>query len=48
MHIDIITLHPGLLESPFQHSIVKRAIEKKLVEVNFINLRDYGLGKYKQ
>jgi len=48
MHIDIITLHPGLLESPFQHSIVKRAIEKKLVEVNFINLRDYGIGKYKQ
>ncbi|HTA84115.1 MAG TPA: tRNA (guanosine(37)-N1)-methyltransferase TrmD [Bacteroidia bacterium] len=48
MHIDIITLHPGLLESPFQHSIVKRAIEKKLVTVNFINLRDYGIGKYKQ
>jgi tRNA (guanine37-N1)-methyltransferase len=48
MHIDIITLHPGLLESPFQHSIVKRAIEKKLVEVNFINLRNYGIGNYKQ
>lgn len=48
MHIDIITLHPGLLESPFQHSIVKRAIEKKLVEVNFVNLRDYGIGNYKQ
>jgi len=48
MHIDIITLHPDLLQSPFQHSIVKRAIEKKLVEVDFINLRDYGIGKYKQ
>jgi len=48
MHIDIITLHRGLLESPFQHSIVKRAIEKKAVEVNFINLRDYGIGNYKQ
>ena len=48
MHIDIITLHPGLLESPFQHSIVKRAIEKKVAEVNFINLRDYGIGNYKQ
>lgn len=48
MYIDIITLHPGLLESPFQHSIVKRAIEKKLVEVNIINLRNYGLGHYKQ
>jgi tRNA (guanine37-N1)-methyltransferase len=48
MHIDIITLHPDLLESPFKHSIVKRAIDKKLAEVNFINLRNYGIGKYKQ
>lgn len=48
MHIDIITLHPDLIESPFEHSIMKRAIEKKLVEVNFINLRNYGLGKYRQ
>lgn len=48
MHIDIITLHPGLLESPFQHSIVKRAIEKNLAEVTIVNLRDYGSGKYKQ
>jgi tRNA (guanine37-N1)-methyltransferase len=48
MRIDIITLHPALLESPFQHSIVKRAIEKKLVEINIVNLRDYGIGSYKQ
>lgn len=48
MHIDIITLHPALLESPFQHSIMKRAIEKKLAEVNIINLRNYGIGNYKQ
>lgn len=48
MHIDIITLHRDLLQSPFQHSIVKRAIDKKLVEVNIVNLRDYGIGKYKQ
>jgi tRNA (guanine37-N1)-methyltransferase len=48
MHIDIITLHPGLLESPFSHSIVKRAIEKNLADVNIINLRNYGIGNYKQ
>jgi tRNA (guanine37-N1)-methyltransferase len=48
MHIDIITLHPNLLESPFKYSIVKRAIDKKLVEINLINLRDYGIGNYKQ
>lgn len=48
MHIDIITLHPALLESPFQHSIVKRAIDKNLAEVSIINLRNYGIGNYKQ
>ncbi len=48
MRIDIITLHPALLESPFQHSIVKRAIEKNLAEINIVNLRNYGLGNYKQ
>ncbi len=44
MHIDIITVHPPLLESPFGHSILKRAAQKGLVNVNVINLRDYGLG----
>jgi tRNA (guanine37-N1)-methyltransferase len=48
MHIDIITLHPALLESPFKHSIVKRAIDKKLATVNLVNLREYGLGAYRQ
>lgn len=42
MRIDIITVLPQLLESPFQHSILKRAIDKGIVEVNFINLRDYS------
>jgi tRNA (guanine37-N1)-methyltransferase len=48
MRIDIITVLPELLESPFQASILKRAIEKGLVEVHFHNLRDYGINKYKQ
>jgi len=47
MRIDIITVLPQLLESPFQHSILKRAIEKGLVEVNLINLRDYSTHKQK-
>lgn len=47
MHIDIITVLPKLIESPLQHSIVKRAIDKKLVKINIINLRDYASGKYK-
>ena len=47
LHIDIITVLPKLIESPFSHSIVKRAIDKKLVKVNIINLRDYASDKYK-
>lgn len=41
MKIDIISVVPDLLQSPFSHSILKRAKEKKLLEVNVINLRDY-------
>lgn len=47
MRIDIITVHPELIRSPFEHSIMKRAIAKNLVEVNFINLRDYAANKHK-
>ena len=47
MKIDIITLFPELLESPFKHSILKRAIQSSKVEVNFINLRDYATNKHK-
>ena len=47
MRIDIITVLPELIESPLNHSIVKRAREKKLVEINVINLRDFTNDKYK-
>jgi tRNA (guanine37-N1)-methyltransferase len=47
MRIDIITILPELLESPLNHSIVKRAKEKKLVEINIINLRDFTTDRYK-
>jgi tRNA (guanine37-N1)-methyltransferase len=48
MHIDIISAVPDLMVSPFSHSIVKRATENKLVEINLINLRDYAINKQKQ
>jgi tRNA (guanine37-N1)-methyltransferase len=49
MKIDIITVVPALLESPFAHSILKRARDKGLLEINVINLRDYSTDeKYKQ
>ncbi len=48
MQIDIISAVPELLDSPLNHSIVNRAKDKNLVEINIINLHDYGLNKYKQ
>lgn len=48
MRIDIITVLPELLKSPFEASMMKRAVDKGLAEVHFHNLRDYGMGNYKQ
>ncbi len=48
MRIDIITVLPELLRSPFEASILKRAIEKGLVEVHFHNIRDYTDKSYNQ
>ena len=46
MRIDIITVSPELIASPFEHSIIKRAIDKGLAEVYFHNLRDYAINDY--
>ncbi|WP_350292088.1 tRNA (guanosine(37)-N1)-methyltransferase TrmD [uncultured Croceitalea sp.] len=48
MRIDIITVLPELLRSPFEASILKRAIEKELVEVHLHNLREFSIGNYNQ
>ncbi|MFY7810741.1 MAG: tRNA (guanosine(37)-N1)-methyltransferase TrmD [Flavobacterium sp.] len=47
MRIDIITVLPELLKSPFEASILKRAIDKGLVQVNVHNIRDYATNKQK-
>lgn len=47
MRFDIISVLPELLESPFQHSILKRAQQKGLLEVHLHALRDYATGKHK-
>ena len=47
MRIDIITILPHLMQSPFEDSILKRAIDKGLVNVHFHNLRDYSTNKQK-
>ena len=48
MHIDILTVLPELLESPFQHSIMKRAQEKGLLTVQVHHLRKWAVNEYGQ
>jgi len=47
MRIDILTAVPELLYSPLNNSIVKRARDKNLVEINVINLHDYAKDRYR-
>lgn len=47
MKISILTLFPEMFEGPFKFSIVKRAAEKKIVSLELVNIRDFGIGKHK-
>lgn len=48
MKIDIITLFPDMFAGPFSMSMLKKAQVNGLVEINFVNLRDFGVGPRKQ
>lgn len=48
MQIDILTLFPEMFEGPFKHSIIKRAKEKNLVDIQLINIRDFAIDKHKR
>tara|TARA_B000000565_G_scaffold238212_1_gene200927 strand:- start:4 stop:681 length:678 start_codon:yes stop_codon:yes gene_type:complete len=48
VRIDILTVLPGLLDGPFSESIVKRGIEKGLVEVHLHDIRDFSKDKHKK
>lgn len=48
MRVDIITVLPELVGSPFNHSIIGRAKEKGLVHIEVHNLRDYSTNKHRQ
>ncbi|WP_409529504.1 tRNA (guanine(37)-N(1))-methyltransferase, partial [Soonwooa sp.] len=48
MRIDIISVLPDLMRSPFETSILKRAMEKGLAEVHFHNVRDFATNKHRQ
>lgn len=47
MKITILTLFPDMFKGPFDSSIIKRSIKRKLVEINYVNIRDFGLGPHK-
>lgn len=48
MNFSILTLFPNLFESYFSDSILKRAIEKQIIEIDFFNIRDYADNKHKR
>ena len=48
MQIDIISCQPGLLNSPLNHSILKKAQEKKIVKIKIHDLKEYSLDKHKK
>jgi len=48
MHIDIITIFPEMFQGPFSHSIIKRAVDKGLVQIQLHNLRHYATSKHKK
>ena len=48
MRIDILTIFPEMFDGPFSHSIIKRAKEKELVEINLHNIRDYATDKHRR
>ncbi len=48
MRIDILTILPGLLDGPVNHSILKRAIDKGLAEIYVHNIRDYSTDKHRR
>jgi tRNA (guanine37-N1)-methyltransferase len=48
MRIDILTLFPGMFDGPLTESILQRAREQNLLSVHFHDLRNFGLGKYRQ
>jgi len=48
MRIDILTIFPEMFQGPFDHSIIKRAIEKNIAEIHLHNIRDYSTDKHKK
>lgn len=47
MKISILTLFPQMFSGCFEYSIIKRAVDKKLLKIDFVDIRDFGLGPHK-
>jgi tRNA (guanine37-N1)-methyltransferase len=47
MRLDIITIFPEMFSGPFNFSIIRRAVEKGLIEIHLHDLRDYATNKYR-
>ena len=47
MRIDILTIFPPMFEGPFQHSIIKRAVEKGHAEIHIHDIREYSTNKHR-
>lgn len=47
IRLDILTIFPEMFDGPFSHSIIKRAVNKGLVEIHIHNIRDYSKSKHK-
>ncbi len=48
MKIDLVTIFPGILEGPFKESMIKRAVDRNLVEINLVDLRQYTHDRHRQ
>jgi tRNA (guanine37-N1)-methyltransferase len=48
MKIDLLTIFPAMLNGPFRESMIKRAVDQKLVEINLVDLRDYTTDRHHQ
>ena len=48
MRIDILSLHPEILQSPFEHSILHRAINRRIVQIELHDIRSYSKDKHKR
>ena len=48
MQLDIVTLFPAMFKGPFDESMIKKAVDKELVKINIVDLRDYAEDKHRQ